>query len=185
MKYYGLLFIFLAFSSCKKEPVNIDPETYLSAEAQEDLKYSIIRYADHLPKKANHQTKFDSVFDEEYKRRATTSKLLFYYIDKKTNAHYFALAKIAPSIKEKRVVVAGKLELDKEGNILTYEENFRTWKMEEPELIAKTSELFTKYIEGEDLTPFYTANSNGEFYIEFPDQNTYYDKEARLWKSNR
>ncbi|MDR6966649.1 hypothetical protein J2X31_000647 [Flavobacterium arsenatis] len=185
MKYFSLLFFLLLFTSCKKDPKNIDPNAYLTAEAQEEFKYSIIRHADRLVKKATHQTKFDSIFDEEYKEKAESSNLLYYYIDKQTGVHYFALTKIAPSLIVKRVATVGKIEYDKEGGIASYEEGFRTWKMEEPELNEKTATLFEKYIEGEDLSSYYTANSKGEFYIEFPDDKTYYDKEERLWKNSQ
>ena len=47
----------------------------------------------------------------------------------------------------------------------------------------KTKLLFEKYLNDENLTPFYTENSKGEFYIEFPDNNTYYDKNQRKWMS--
>jgi len=183
MKYLSLLFLFLVFSSCKKDAPVIAPQSYLNAEEQQNFKDSIIRYVDHLAKLATHQTKFNTIFDEEYKIKSAKSDLLYYYVDKSTNLHYFALTKIAPSLKAKRVAIVGKLEFDKNGGILLYEEGFRTWKMEQTELETKTKLLFLKYIEGEDLTPFYAANSNGELYIEFPDKNTSYNKKTRLWET--
>lgn len=179
MKYFSLLLIILSLSSCKKESVITEPSHYLSAKQQEDFKYSIIRYIDDLARKATHETKFDAEFDTEYKERAQKATLLYYYKGKDSTV-YFAITKIAPSLKLKKVATIGRVKYnDKE--IKEYEEAFRTWKMEEPELKKKTAMLFEKYITGEDVTPYYTANSKGEFYIEFPDDNTYYDKETRIW----
>ncbi len=183
MKYFSFLFLLLAMISCKSEPVIIETNAYLTNEQQEDFKYSIIRYADRLPKKATHQTKFDTVFSTEYKKQAEASEVLFYHIDSTTNTHYFALTKIAPSMILKKVAVVGKLKYDKNGAISDYEESFRTWKMEIPELKTKTEEMFIKFINGEDLSSYYTVNSKGNFYIEFPDEKTYYDKKARNWKT--
>lgn len=183
MRYFSFLFLLLCFVSCKNEPVVIETNAYLNAEQQENFKNAIIRYADRLPKRATHETKFDTVFDAEYKRQAASSEVLFYHIDSTSNTHYFALAKMAPSMIEKKVAVVGKLQYDKNGAISDYEESFRTWKMEVPELKTKTAEMFTKFVNGEDISPYYTANSNGAFYIEFPDDRTYYDKKKRMWQT--
>ena len=43
--------------------------------------------------------------------------------------------------------------------------------------------LFIKYINNEDLSPYYSRNANGKFIIEFPDENVSYDKEKRIWVS--
>ena len=40
-------------------------------------------------------------------------------------------------------------------------------------------------VNGEDLSPFYTENSNGVEYIEFPNQEVWYDKPTRTWKTSR
>jgi len=156
---------------------------YLNEEQVESFKYEIIRYSDKLAKKATHETKFDAKFDSIYQLKAKSAELYHYFVDEKSNEIYFAIARIAPSLKVKKVVTVGKLTKDAEGKITSYEEAFRTWKMEIPELKTKTKLLFEKYIDGEDLTPYYTKNSKGEFYIEFPDENTFYDKNARKWQS--
>ena len=53
--------------------------------------------------------------------------------------------------------------------------------MEEKELKEKTNLLFEKYVNEEDLTPYYTKNSGNDFYIEFPDDNNIYNVEKRQW----
>ncbi|HRE77564.1 MAG TPA: hypothetical protein PLL09_07045 [Flavobacterium sp.] len=181
---YVLIFISLFYLvGCEKESNNIDPNSHLSEVEQNNFNYSIIRYTGRLAKKATHETKFDEKFDEEYTALANACDLLFYYPNSKTGEIYFAITKIAPSLKIKKVATVGKLKKDDKGNIVTYEEAFRTWKMEESELKQKTELLFRKYINGEDLSAYYTKNSQPDFYIEFPDDNTYYDKTDKIWIS--
>jgi hypothetical protein len=184
MKHFYLLLALLFLIGCKKEAINTSPNTYLSELEQKNFNYSIIRYTGRLAKKATHKTKFESKFDEEYLALAEASDLVFYYPDSKTGEIYFAITKIAPSLKIKKMTTVGKMKKDASGTIEMYEEAFRTWKMEEPELLQKTELLFLKYVNGEDLSPYYTKNSQPEFYIEFPDENTYYDTKNRIWVSN-
>jgi hypothetical protein len=183
MKFIYTLFVIVFLYSCQKEPQKILPSDYLTDTQVESFKYEIIRYTDKLAKNATHETKFESQYDSIYQLTAKSAELYHYYVDEKSNEIYFALARIAPSLKVKRVVTAGKLTKDQDGKITSFEEAFRTWKMEIPELKTKTKLLFEKYIDGEDLTEYYTKNANGEFYIEFPDDNNYYDKSARKWQS--
>lgn len=185
MKFIYSLFIIVLFCSCQKEPTKIGASDYLNKEQVEAFKYEIIRYTDVLANKANHDTKYEKKFDSIYQLKAKSADLYYYYIDKNSNEIYFAIARIAPSLKVKRVVTAGKLTKDKDGNITFYEEAFRTWKMEIPELKIKSKRLFEKYIQGEDLTEYYTKNSKGEFFIEFPDDINYYDSDLRRWETKK
>lgn len=182
MKFIYTLFIVVFFCSCQKEPKKILPSDYLNEKQIEAFKYDIIRYSDKLAKNATNETKFEAQFDSIYHSKAKSADLYHYYIDKNSNEIYFAIARIAPSLKVKRVVTAGKLTKDKDGIITYYEEAFRTWKMEIPELKSKTKLLFENYINGNDLSNFYTKNSNGEFFIEFPDDINYYDSDLRRWE---
>lgn len=186
MKYHLILIaLSIVVYSCKQETTSIDPSTSLTKEEQFDFKYSVSRYVDRMPKNASEESKFDKEFDEEYKRRSESADLMYYYIDKNTDEIYFAIAKIAPSLTIKKVVTAGKLKKNGNGDIIAYEEEFRTWKMEVDELKSVSEMLFTKYINKEDLSSFYTRNANGKFIIEFPDEHVSYDKKNRIWISNR
>lgn len=178
--YLFLIFIFLLFS-CAKEKINSNPNQYLTKVQQEDFKLSIVRYYEKLPtKKDNHETKFDITHNSYYAMKAQSSDLLNFYIDA-DSTYYFAIAKIAPSLKVKKVATIGKLKKNKSGEITYYEEAIRTWKMEEKELKEKTNLLFEKYVNNEDLAPYYTKNSQPEFWIEFPDDNNVYNIEKRQW----
>ena len=57
-----------------------------------------------------HKTKFESKFDEEYLALAEASELVLYYPDSKTGEIYFAITKIAPSLKIKKVATVGKMK---------------------------------------------------------------------------
>ncbi len=181
MKNISFLFILLfTVLSCKENKINADPNASLTVAEQESFKYSVSRYINRLARKAAHDSKFNHEFDQEYKEMAERNDLLYYYEDEKGGI-YFAIAKIAPSLTLKKAATVGRLKIDSQGNITEYEEGFRTWKMPEEELREKTGILFEKYYKGEDLSGYYTENSNGEYYIEFPDRLTTYNKEKRQW----
>ena len=180
MKYLYCI-LFLTLISCIEEPKNILPKTYLNVNQQEQFKLKIIRYIERLPKYATENNKFESKFDEEYLKMASNSELLFYFKNN-GNIIYFAITKIAPSIKIKKTATVGKVKFDAKKAIISYEEVFRTWKMVPKELEEKTEMLYRKLINNEDLTSYYTKNSNPEFYIEFPDEHTFYDTINRTWK---
>lgn len=176
-----ILFILLIFTACQKENLNIEPSNYLSTKEIDDFKYKIIRYVDRLPAKVTEENKFKTDYDSIYKEMAKNADLIFYHTENDTV--YFAITKIAPSIKLKKTATVGKLKMDNGGNLLYYEEAFRTWKMEDLELKEKTKLLFEKYVKNEDLTPYYTKHSGNDFYIEFPDDATYYDVKKRKWST--
>lgn len=175
----SLLFLCI---SCKQEKKEIKPIAYLTIEQQSNLKLDIIRYIDDLAKYATNENKFDTIFDKEYKEKANKIELMFAYKNPENDTLFFAVAKIAPSLKLKKVATVGKLVYDKNQKISFFQEGFRTWKMEINELDTTTEMLFQKYILNEDLSEFYTKNSNGKFIIEFPDDNNYYDTKTRSWK---
>ena len=134
LKNFNLLSIFylLIIISCQKQ-IDINPQTYLNTNEIEQLKYQSARYYSQLNEKSNHENKFNQNFDEHYKKEAKKHQLLYYFKEKNTNYEYFALTRIAPSLKIKKVAIVGKL-LRKNNKIIEYEEKFRTWKMPENEL---------------------------------------------------
>lgn len=177
--------LFIVLLSCQKttEMVQIEPSNYLTKEEQEAFKYSIIRYFDKLPKKVTHTTKFDTLYDSIYQVKTKRADL-FYYYQSQDGYTYFAVTRIAPSMKLKKVATLGRLKKDENNQFSYYEEIARTWKMEESELKEKTEMLFRKMIAGEDLSPYYTVNSKPELIIEFPDENNWFDVEKRRWVSS-
>lgn len=183
MKNIVLIFLLFTLFSCKNEVINSNPDQFLTPKEQSEFKYSIVRYVDDLAKNASQSNKFDTVYNSEYLKRASKMDLLFYYNDSINKTVFFAVTKIAPSLKLKKVATVGQIKYGKTGDITFYEEGFRTWKMEPIELQEKTKLLFIKYMKSEDLSEFYTVNSNPKFYIEFPDEVTIFDTISRSWKT--
>jgi hypothetical protein len=186
MRLFSLLFSVLFVSQlfitgCNQTP-NYEANQHLTTDQQKHLAYSVMRYLGKLPGKANHQTKFNADFDDHYRALAESHKLDYYHKNDDGTA-FFLFSRIAPSIKEKYVAIGGYVKFDAAQNIIDYAEVFRTWKMTPEELAPKSLLLFDLMVRGEDLSPYYTANSGNEEYIEFPDANTTYDKNQRLWVS--
>ncbi len=167
--------------------VSYHPEKHFTDAASVDsFLYRIARYVAPLVKQASHENKFDSRFDELYLHGVKALRLEAYHAAS-DGYQYFLVSRIAPSVKEKRVATGGRLKLDgATGDIVGYEEIFRTWKMEEPVFTSRTALLFEKMVSGEDLSPYYTVNTgDSSLYIEFPDEHTIYDKQQRVWKNVR
>jgi hypothetical protein len=180
-KIFLLLSLLTLTLSCSEKKLDIQVKTHLSSQQEAKLKFDIVRYIEDLPKYATAQNKFDTIFDADYRKVAEKLELLNVYKNPENDTLFFAIAKIAPSLKLKKTTTAGKLVYDKTGKISFYEERFRTWKMEVPVLKTTTEMVFQKYIQDKDLTEFYTKNSNGKFIIEFPDDKNSYDAQQRKW----
>jgi len=70
----------------------------------------------------------------------------------------------------------------KDDKLIRYEEVFRTWKLIPDTLKRRSYMLFDKMVAGESLDKFRTKYTAPEEYIEFPDDNTWFDVNAREWK---
>lgn len=140
----------------------------------------IIRYAAHLPGKASHETKFDTIYNAFYAEQAAQYRVDFYH--QSGADHYLLVSRPAPSLKVKRVGIGIHARLAGD-SLAHYNEVFRTWKMEEPQLAQKSALLFHLMVQGKDLSPYYTQNSGQEEYIEFPDAHTSFDTLRRQWVS--
>jgi hypothetical protein len=166
--------------ACRKG-ADFDPNLHLTPVESTDFRKSIVRYVAPLPKNGTNNNRFAARFDAHYAVQLNRIRLDKYY-PSPDGYHYFEVSQPAASFKNKRVSTAGKLRYDNEGAILSYEESYRTWKMEEDMLQKKTSLLFSLLITGKDLTPYAPENSEEEF-IEFPDTRVVYDKTKREWVS--
>ena len=74
------------------------------------------------------------------------------------------------------------MKFSKTGQLLEYEEVFRTWKMLPDTLAKRSLFLFKKMVNDEDLSPYYASSSGNTDFIEFPDDRTYFDKKLRMWR---
>jgi hypothetical protein len=181
----ALLFFSLVLYSCSEKKMDVKPDSYLNEQEQADFLYSISRYHAKLAPKANHKTKFEDRFDKYYRRMSDRHELVAYFPSGKDEFIYFMTYRIAPSIHVKKVACAGRLKYDSNGEIMHYEELFRTWKMLEDELNQKSEMLFEIVLKGKSLEAYLPQNSGKEEFIEFPDLETTYNSEKRRWISSR
>jgi hypothetical protein len=119
-------------------------------------------------------------YDSFYQQKASQIRFEQYF--PKDDYYYFLISQPASSLVEKRHATGGRFQLNDKGEITTYEEIFRTWKMIPDTLRARSYLLFDKMVNAESLEPYYTQNSKGVDYIEFPDETTFYDVNSREWK---
>ncbi len=165
-------------------PISYKADKHLSEEEKTKVVAKIIRYLGKLPDKANYETRFDSIYDAHYEKELEKYELIHFYPKKNTYYIYFSVVRRAPSIKEKYVGTAGKFRYEY-GEVKTYEEVFRTWKMERPELLEKLDMLFQRMVYGRDLTPYYPENSGDDEFIEFPNKEVSFNKKKFRWESSR
>ena len=180
MKKYLVLLLGVLAMSCQKE-IKSNPANYLSPEENTAFKNKIVRYFEEMPKNTNQVSKWDTIHNSYYSQKVNQAELYNYY-ESEDGFIYFAIAKIAPSLKLKKVATIGKLKIEMD-SVVYYEEICRTWKMEIPELKNKTKTIFDKVANNKSVTEYYTENSQPEFWIEFPDKMTYYDNKERSWKT--
>jgi hypothetical protein len=138
-----------------------------------------------LAPNATHETKFEQEFDDHYAKLAAEHRLEWCFENNKSGDLYFLASRPAISRLVKRVGIGVKMRRESDGRIVHYEEVFRTWKMLEPELAEKGRFLFDLMVKGKDLSPYYPENSGDVEYIEFPNADTYFDVEKRIWVSTR
>jgi hypothetical protein len=178
-----ILFLLIFFTSCKKEKADYSPDRYLSVDELQQIKRTIVRYAGKAPRRVVDTVKFDSVYDTHYEEQVDQHELIAYFIDKQ-GEHFFLISRIAPSIQEKWVATGGRMRFDENRQLADYEEVFRTWKLPKADMLERSRYLFDLMVNGKDLTPYYAATA-GFNYIEFPDENVYFDKKDRIWKSKQ
>lgn len=187
MKKFSTLFFLIisalaSFSSCQQTDRNQIED--LTHKEKIELRHKLVRYIGRKPDDASHENKFESYFDKHYKNEQRAYNLEYYH---KTNdgKEYFLFTRIAPSITLKKVGISGYVKFDKKGTIVELKEVFRTWKHKPERLNEINSLLFNKMLNGENLSPYYTENSNGDEYIEFPNKEVWYDKPTHTWKTSR
>lgn len=182
MKLFIQVFVmltFLAAAGCVKKSDSINANDNLSATQREAVKKSIIRYVSKAPDGVKGEARFKAEYDAYYQENLKSCQLKFFYL--KDDYNYFLVTQPAASLIEKRHATGGRFKLDEKGELTEYEEFFRTWKMKAEDLAVRTEVIFRDMIDGKKLERYYTKHA-GDKYIEFPDDRTYYDKEARAWK---
>jgi hypothetical protein len=181
MKFYTILLLF-AFIGCTQSTIDYKVHQSWSDSTKEEWINRFIRYLAKPPGKGNQLDRMHSFYDEYYQDQLSKHRLDLYFHDSITDTYYFLISRIAPSLYEKRVAT-GIIVTFSQNDITYYHEVFRTWKMSEEELEKKGYFLFDLMVKGSDLTPYYPQHSGKDEYIEFPDENTYYDTINRIWVS--
>jgi hypothetical protein len=164
--------------SCTSEK-NYDPDKRLEPKEEAAITAAIVRYASKKPENIDDAEKFDAKYDTFYREKASKIRLEQYY--PKGEDFYFLISQQAPSLVEKRNATGGRFRLNDTGELIEYEEIFRTWKMVPDTLKKRSYFLFDKMVKGEPLDKWYTKNSGGTDFIEFPDDQTRFDIPSRTW----
>lgn len=170
-------------AACKTNESYI-PEDHLTPQQHDRVMTKLIRYVGRKPEKATDSTKFLAKHDEHYVEQVASHKLNLYFIADNGD-QFFLISRRAPSIHVKHVATGGRFKMNEVDSLIEYEEIFRTWKMPYDTLMNRGGLLFDKMVKGESLEAYLTKNSGGVEYIEFPDDNVYYDKQSRKWKSKQ
>jgi len=181
MKQLGFIFFITLFLAACGTKNNYTVSEHLTPQQQDEAMWKIIRYVGRAPDGLTFEERFYAPYDSFYMEQAKQHKFDAYFKDGRT--HYFLISRKAPSLVDKRVAIGGKFLLGADNTISEYEEIFRTWKMVPDTLAKREIILFDKLVRGEALESFFTKNSKGVEYIEFPDEHTYFDKGARQWKT--
>ncbi len=175
----ALMWMLLAFAGCQMRSGTQAGEKPDAATEQQWLN-RIIRYAGYMPQKADDTTKFDTIYNSFYAEQVAKHRIDLFYQDAGSGDVFLLVSRIAPSLKIKRVGIGIHARVV-DDSLVYYEEVFRTWKMEEPDLARKGALLFDLMVKGKDLSRYYPQNSGKEEYIEFPDAHTRYDVQKRKW----
>jgi hypothetical protein len=171
------ILMLLIIFSCRENDI-YDPSQFLSAKEQDSLVYKTLRYSAKLPPTATHNTKFSNTFDNYYQSLMPDHKLKCYYPNDSVN--FFLITRQARSLTPMREAIGGKIKIDSAGEILVYEEIFRTWKMDADSLEKRSQKLFGIMVNGDDLTKYYSKYQRDK-YIEYPDDRFYFNKIERRW----
>jgi hypothetical protein len=165
------------------QPTQINQIDQLSEDDVFSFKSSIIRFVGRKPEDASHENKFNAYFDGHYLEQTQTHTLRYYA--KEEGKEYFVLTRIAPSVQLKYVAIGGFVVFDENNEVKEIEEVFRTWKKIPEELDSINNILFQKMVNGDDLSPYYTKSMGQDAYIEFPNDEVWYDKKSNTWESSR
>jgi hypothetical protein len=164
---------------CKPEP-EFNPSNQLTGEEKREILTRIVRYVVKPPENVSPVDKFSTQYDEYYAAKLSEIRLDQYY--QKDDEIFFLVSKPATHLKIKWHATGGKFKINGAGDLIDYEEIFRTWKMTPDTLKARSYFLFEKMVKEEPLEPYYTKNSKRIELIEFPDDRTFFDKNSRAWK---
>ena len=170
-----LYVVLMCFSCQKKDPYAVD--RYFSKPDQDTLMTNIITNIYKVPRGVNPKVKHKLEYRNLYVSQIDKFKFVNYHIDPEDSLHYFFLIRPARNIHDHKRGVFGKYKLDKDLNLLMFEEVANTPMMPEEEILEKGSYLWKDLIYFKDLGRFFLNKA----YVEFPDERTRYDKTKKEW----
>jgi hypothetical protein len=174
-----IVFSLIIFSNCSSSN-RYSPDSSLSEATQDSILQKIVRYSAKLPPHSNHLTKFNTEFDGYYERAFELYNMRYHFA--KQDTHFFLLMRNARSLWPAHEALGCKLVTNSKGQIIEYEEIFRTWKMAEDSLAERGLFLFELMVQNEDLKPYYTS-FQGDRYIEFPNDRFFFNKLTKTWQA--
>jgi hypothetical protein len=174
---YMILGCLMLMWSCTSQ--NHHPQNSLDEKQIQQWELFFLRYAFDPPKKVALPEALDQKYDAHYQK-----SLPHFSFNKWSKAErdtvYFEWRRRAPSFQDRWVATGGKMTV-KDGEVLYYEEIYRTWKMDLAELEQKSDVLFLQMKKNQPLDIYYTQNTGKTDYIEFPNEQVYFDPQTRQW----
>ena len=181
--FFGLLFTNCEDQNQKTNFKNINQVDALVDVFKNKFTHKLIRFVGRKPEDASHENKFHPYFDKFYENQVNQHELIAYH--KNENKAFFVFTRIAPSVHLKKVAIGGYAQFDSNGELKNIVQLFRSWKLIPDSLQKRVELLFPLMVKGESLAPYYTENIGNTEYIEFPNNEVWYDVEKRRWTSSR
>ncbi len=133
-------FLFLFLFSCSLIEGEITnkytPAVYYQGDQLDTLMANLITYVYVKPKTADYITKFEPIYRSYYTGHINKFELCYYFIAP-GNIHYYYMIRPARSVQGITRGVGGKFSMDKNGNIIDFEELFNTPVMPVEDLKSK------------------------------------------------
>ncbi len=165
--------------SCGLSPQATRPKKSLDVQAEKNRIFlELVRLTDKLAPYASFENRDSSAFDGYYKQRLSIHDFANYYIT--DSVRYFQLYRIAPSLFQEKIAIAGKYRTGKKGEILDFEEVYITKKLKPEELESTADQLFLELIQKGNVDD----QLKNKKLIDFPDEVNSYSVEQRRWVLN-
>jgi hypothetical protein len=149
---------------------------HIPVAKQDTLLADIVTYMGVKPTRTDWQTRHEPEHRKYYINQAKDFSIHRYYIDKQGN-HYFYIIRPARHVTGNRRAIGGKMQLDENFQITSYEEIFVTQVLEEEYLKEIADELFIALINNES-----DKHIENRSIIEWPDGRLLYDKIKKEWR---
>lgn len=149
---------------------------YYKKEIQDTILTNIIVNIYKVPRGVPKVDKYNSDYRELYLNQVDKFEFLHYFIDQE-EVHYFYLIRPARNSGNLKRGVAGKYKVDKDYNLLEFEELYNTPMLETELIKSRGEELWADLMYFKNVDR-YLLNKD---YIEFPGDRVKYDKTLKEW----